>query len=66
MTISSVGLPLDRAAARGCTAAVVDVPPACIPTTKYTATLGGVTIRLALPEPVTAYVDADGVRRITN
>ena len=33
---------------------------------KYTATLEGVTIRLALPEPVTAYVDADGVRRITN
>ena len=33
---------------------------------KYTATLEGVTIRLALPEPVTAYVNADGVRRITN
>ena len=33
---------------------------------KFTATLEGVTIRLALPEPVTAYVDADGVRRIAN
>ena len=33
---------------------------------KYTATLGGVTIRLALPEPVTAYVNTDGVRRIAN
>ena len=33
---------------------------------KYTATLEGVTHRLALPEPVTAYVDADGVRRITS
>jgi len=26
----------------------------------------GVTHRLALPEPVTAYVNADGVRRIAN
>ena len=31
---------------------------------KFTATLEGVTHRLALPEPVTAYVNADGVRRI--
>ena len=31
---------------------------------KFTATLEGVTNRLALPEPVTAYVNADGVRRI--
>ena len=30
------------------------------------ATLEGVTHRLALPEPVTAYVNADGVRRIAN
>ena len=33
---------------------------------KYTATLEGVTHRLALPEPVTAYVNTDGVRRIAN
>ena len=33
---------------------------------KFTATLEGVTHRLALPEPVTAYVNADGVRGITN
>ena len=33
---------------------------------RYTATLEGVTHRLALPEPVTAYVNADGVRRIAN
>ena len=33
---------------------------------KFTATLEGVTHRLALPEPVTAYVNADGVRRIAN
>ena len=33
---------------------------------KFTATLEGVTNRLALPEPVTAYVNADGVRRIAN
>ena len=31
---------------------------------KFTATLEGVTHCLALPEPVTAYVNADGVRRI--
>ena len=31
---------------------------------KFMATLEGVTNRLALPEPVTAYVNADGVRRI--
>ena len=33
---------------------------------KYTATLEGTTHRLALPEPVTAYVNADGVRRIAS
>ena len=33
---------------------------------KFTATLEGVTHRLALPEPVTAYVNADGVRRIAD
>ena len=33
---------------------------------KFTATLEGVTHRLALPEPVTAYVNADGVRRIAS
>ena len=33
---------------------------------RYTATLEGVTHRLALPEPVTAYVNVDGVRRIAN
>ena len=33
---------------------------------KFTATLEGVTNRLALPEPVTAYVNADGVRAIAN
>ena len=33
---------------------------------KFTATLEGVTHRLALPEPVTAYVNADGVRRFAN
>ena len=31
---------------------------------KYTATLGGVKHRLSLPEPVTAYLHADDVRRI--
>ena len=41
---------------------------ACYPPlhVKFTATLEGVTHRLALPEPVTAYVNADGVRRIAN
>ena len=29
-------------------------------------TLEGLTHRLALPEPVTAYVNADGVRRIAD
>ena len=33
---------------------------------KFTATLEGVTHRLALPEPVTAYVNADGARCIAN
>ena len=33
---------------------------------KFTATLEGVTNRLALPEPVTAYVNADGVRNIAD
>ena len=33
---------------------------------KFTATLEGVTHRLALPEPVTAYVNADSVRRIAD
>ena len=33
---------------------------------KFTATLEGVIHRLALPEPVTAYVNADGVRRIAD
>ena len=33
---------------------------------KYAATLEGTTHRLALPEPVTAYVNADGVRRIAS
>lgn len=32
-------------------------------TVKFTATLDGMTTRLALPEPVTAYVHADDVRR---
>ena len=32
---------------------------------KYTATLAGVTNALALPEPNTAYVHADMVRRPT-
>ena len=31
---------------------------------RYTATLEGVTNRLALPEPVTAYLHADDVRRV--
>ena len=31
---------------------------------RYTATLEGVTNRLALPEPVTAYLNADDVRRV--
>lgn len=30
---------------------------------KYVATLEGATARLALPEPVTAYLHADDVRR---
>ena len=30
---------------------------------KYTATLAGLTHRLALPEPVTAYLNVDDVRR---
>lgn len=40
------------------------LPPAWPPiVVKYTATLDGVTNRLALPEPVTAYLRADHVRR---
>ena len=31
---------------------------------RYTATLESVTNRLALPEPVTAYLNADDVRRV--
>ena len=31
---------------------------------RYAATLEGVTNRLALPEPVTAYLHADDVRRV--
>jgi hypothetical protein len=41
-------------------------PPAWPPiVVKYTATLEGVTTRLALPDPVTAYCHADDVRRPT-
>ena len=39
-------------------------PPAWPPiVVRFTATLHGVTNRLALPDPVTAYVHADDVRR---
>ena len=38
-------------------------PPAWPPiVVRFTATLDGVTNRLALPDPVTAYVHADDVR----
>ena len=49
------------------TVTALRAPPAWPPiTVKYNATLQGVTNRLALPEPVKAYLHVVDVRRIAN